>query len=281
VAKAAAPVAAVVDKAATALTSAPLAAGGAIVTATTVTANVAAAAIQAVAGAPAAAGITPLGAITAAQKGQTVTVRGTVLSARKPRTDTAPYVIKLQGTDGGTLDMVFWKDTADQLKPAQQVNVGDQVQATGEVNEYRESLQLKLASPESLKTQKSDPAIFTAPAAAPGAPAAPAVGAPQASAASLTGTSAFAQAAVNSRTVVEGLVMKVEPIHLGRKVQVRERNGATVDLLMWDTADAGNPTVRNLVPAASQMKVAGVVLPVQGTNTLVVSQPEEIISVVQ
>ncbi len=291
VAKAAAPVAAVVDKAATALTSAPLAAGGTIVTATTVTANVAAAAIQAVAGAPAgaapAAGITPLGAITAAQKGQTVTVRGTVLSARKPTTDTAPYVIKLQGADGGTLDMVFWKDTADQLKPAQQVNVGDQVQATGEVNEHRETLQLKLASPEGLKTQKSDPAMFTAPAAAPGAPvapvapAAPAVGAPQASAVNPEGVSPFANAAVNSRAVVDGLVMKVEPIHLGRKVQVREHSGATVDLLMWDTADSGNPSVRQLLPNASQIEVAGVVLPVNGVNTLVVSKPEEIVSVVQ
>ena len=284
VAKAAAPVAAVVDKAATALTSAPLAAGGTIVTATTVTANVAAAAVQAVVGgAPAAAGITPLGAITADRKGQTVTVRGTVLSARKPRTDTAPYVINLQGTDGGTLDMVFWKDTADQLKPTQQVNVGDQVQATGEVNEHRETLQLKLAGPDSLKTQKSDPALFSVPGAAPAAPAAPAppTGAPQASATGISGASAFAQAAVNSRAVVEGLVVKVEPIHLGRKVQLRERSGANVNLLMWDTADSGNPAVRHLVANSSQIEVAGVVLPVEGTNTLVVSSPEEIVSVVQ
>ena len=287
VAKAAAPVAAVVDKAATALTSAPLAAGGTVVAATTVTANVAAAAVQAVVGgapaggAPAAPGITPLGAITADIKGQTVTIRGTVVSARKPRTDTAPYVIKLQGTDGGTLDMVFWKDTADQLKPTQQVNVGDQVQATGVVNEHRETLQLKLGGPESLKTQKSDPALFSTPAAAPAAPAAPTTG-PQTNATSATdGASAFAQAAVNSRAVVEGLVVKVEPIHLGRKVQLRDRNGANVNLLMWDTADSGNPAVRHLVADSSQIEVAGVVLPVEGTHTLVVSQPEEIVSVVQ
>lgn len=238
-------------------------------------APVAQAAAPAVAAAAPRAGITPIAQLATAEKKKNYTIRGTVASARAPRTETAPFVIKVQDA-GAAVDLVFWKDTAEQLIPAQKVEVGDQVQVTGSLDEYRGTLQLRLEAPGNLKTQKSDPALFqNATQTTPTATMAPA--APQAGAADAKGLPTLAEAAVDSRASVSGKVANVVPVRLGRRVEVVTPAGPT-QVLVWDTADSGNPAVRKL--AASQtIEVAGVVKDVAGTRTLVVSEPAELISI--
>ena len=177
-------------------------------------APVAQAATPAVAGVAPKAGITPISQLETAEKKKNYTIRGVVVSARAPRTDTAPFVIKVRDA-GAAIDLVFWKDTADQLAPTQKVEVGDQVQVTGSLDEYRGTLQLRLEAVGNLKTQKSDPALFQdAAQTTPTATMAP--GAPQAAVQDAKALPTLAEAAVDARAVVKGEVAAVAPVRLGQ-----------------------------------------------------------------
>jgi hypothetical protein len=251
------------------------------------------------AAAPAAAGgITKIGSLSAANKDQVVTISGKVTAAKKPANDRAPY--QLTVNDGtGSIMVVFWSTLATTLPANKQMETDDQIQVTGKLGDYRGTLQVRLEDANSLKTSKSDPSLFTgAGAATSGAGAssggsstsgkapldvssaangtAPSGGA--ASAASLS--SLLSSAPVGQHVAIKGEVSSIEPLRLGRKLQLVDaatNSGAIV--LLWDTADDGVPPDTRFLKLHNKLSVNGTVADAQGQKVLVVSKPEEVVSV--
>jgi len=92
-----------------------------------------------------AAGITSIGSITQASIARRATLKATITSVRvfseaKGRT--------LKISDGtGSIDVVIWKDLYNQIPRRNALVKGTEVQVSGEIGSYRESLQIKPKSP--------------------------------------------------------------------------------------------------------------------------------------
>jgi DNA/RNA endonuclease YhcR with UshA esterase domain len=228
----------------------------------------------AVAAAPAAAavapagGVTPIAQLTSDKMSQTFTIQGEVVSARKPSTDRAPYVLKIKDASG-SIDVVFWQDLADQLSDGQKVNQGDQVRITGKLNEFRGTPQLRVESSSDLKTPKTNPDLFQGQSATTTAPQ------PQAGVQRLP-LSEIATAAVRQRVEISGSVGAVERMRLGQRVTLKDASGS-VTVLLWDTAQGLTPTV-NKLKGGEKLTLRGTVDTVDSTKVIVVTQPEDVTS---
>lgn len=237
-------------------------------TVTATPATVMAAAAGAPASAPASRSVQPINGLTRDKLKSEATIAGKVASVRVPRTETAPYVIKV--TDAtGSIDVVFWKDIADQLSTTQKAVQGDTIQVKGQLDEYRGTLQLKLMAPADLQTGRGNPAVV------PAADKATSASQPQASARA-TLLSEIASAAADSRLRVAGHVTAVTPIRAGKRVELEDASG-TATILLWDTAVGLMPEVRN-VQTSKSLVVAGSVQQSQIGRVLVVAQPEDVIA---
>lgn len=212
--------------------------------------------------------ISPISELTKDKLGQIVTINGKVTSARKPSTETAPYVFKVSDASG-SIDVVFWKDLAGQLAEGQKLDQGDQARLTGKLSEYRGNLQLQISEKSGIQTPKTDPTLFQ------GSPA-PAAGTPQAAAQKVS-LDQFAAAKRGERVQIEGRVAAIEPVRTGRKVTV-EDGKAKANVLLWDTAEGLVTAVRTLKPQ-DKITLAGKVDQVAGSPVLVVSRPEDVLSV--
>ncbi len=214
------------------------------------------------------AGVSPIASLTKEKVGSEFTVAGTVTNVRKPRTETAPWVIKVKD-ESGSVDVVFWSDTANALPETKKAVNGDQVRIKGKLDEYRGSLQIKLGGADDLKTQKSDPGLFKE-AAKPGAPQAsvPAQKVPLARVGDI---------AAGTAVKVSGKVEAVQPIRLGRRVTLGDASGRA-GLIIWDTADGIRPEIRDIKPS-STIQVAGRVNLAEGQPVVVVSKAAEVLAV--
>ncbi|MCX7719179.1 MAG: OB-fold nucleic acid binding domain-containing protein [Candidatus Sumerlaeaceae bacterium] len=211
------------------------------------------------------AGITPAGSVTSAMVDKTITIRGSVKSARKPWNERAPYIIKVADASG-SLDVVFWSDVADRLTEGQKVKEGDTVEVTGKVNDFRGTMQLKLEDPANLKTQATDPSLK---------PAAPAGTEPKVEVPAVP-LKDVAAAPSGSLVKISGKVEKVEEIRAGRQLVLSDPTG-TATVLLWDTALGLKPEARWLKPS-SELTVVARVADHQGQRMLAVTQADELIS---
>ncbi len=222
------------------------------------------------ASAPASAGsVTPIAELTNEKLNQKFTIVGTVVSARRPSSERAPYVLKVKDASG-TIDVVFWQDFADKLSDAQKANEGDTVKVTGKLGEYRGSLQLRPESPSDLQTQKSDPTLQkTAPSASPSqSPQAGAVTAPAAD---------FGSAPEGAVVEVAGKVVAVERLRLGQKITVTDGKTTWV-VLVWANASGLQPAIER-VRGGEDVKLRARVHTVEGSKLLVVTSPDDVLYV--
>jgi DNA/RNA endonuclease YhcR with UshA esterase domain len=246
--------------------------GGATATAvptpTAVVASVAATTTTKAAGPPA---VLKISDVTLARQGESVIVQGVVRSVRKPTNDRAPFVMKI-GDESGTVDAVFWTDLADQLPDNKKPVSGDSVRVSGVVGEHRGNLQVRLAGIDDIRTQRSDPALFT------GAPASSQAPEPQAAPAAVRASlDRIAAANYGTRLEVEAEVVSVTPIRLGRKVALRDSSGDAIALI-WDTADGLKPEIRE-VKTSSTVTLQGSVEQANDAKVLVVKRPAEVMAV--
>lgn len=235
-------------------------------TATAAAAPVAAAA-PAAAVAPAVAGeakVVRIGEITDQMQGQPLAIVGKVDSARKIPGDNSPYVVKVSDPSG-SIEVVFWEDTAKQLTPEQKMVAGDNVKITGKVSKYRDKLQFKADGAKGIEKVK------------PGAEDKATSGAK--AEVRTVKTSELAQANVGERVQISAHVANVKAMRAGHRVVVDDQNGRAT-LLVWDTAEGLVPAVHTLA-SSNSLTVAGIVREVDGVKALVVSRPEDVISLQQ
>lgn len=243
------------------------AAAASTATAVAAAAAPAAAAAAAAPAAPAVAGeakLVRIGEITDQMQGQPLAIVGKVDSARKIPGDNSPYVVKVSDPSG-SIEVVFWEDTAKQLTPEQKMVAGDNVKITGKVSKYRDKLQFKADGPKGIEKVK--------PGAEDKATSGAKVEVRQVK------TSELAQANVGERVQISAHVANVKAMRAGHRVVVDDQNGRAT-LLVWDTAEGLVPAVHTLA-SSNSLTVAGIVREVDGVKALVVSRPEDVISLQQ
>ncbi|MCX7019036.1 MAG: exodeoxyribonuclease VII large subunit [Candidatus Sumerlaeota bacterium] len=218
--------------------------------------------------------VTGIGSITPVMVKQTVTISGKVTSARAPKTERAPYILKITD-DTGSIDVVFWTDTAQKLTDAQKVNEGDKARITGQVNEFNKNLQIRVDDPAGIKTPKSHPDLF------------PSDKSTSASAQNMGKTSRLAilpiaevaGVAIKDRVAISGRVETVEPLRAGKRLTVKDPTGmATV--LLWDTA-TGLTTAADTLRPNDVITLAGSVEEALSTRVITVIRPGDVYSVVR
>jgi DNA/RNA endonuclease YhcR with UshA esterase domain len=223
--------------------------------------------------APVATGVSkpvPIAELTSERAKQTFTIVGNVVSARRPSIDTAPFVVKVADASG-SIDVVFWMQTADQLTTGQKVEKGDKVQITGELGEHRGTLQLRVEDPKGIVTERSHPDLFRDAVET----SASQVSAPVA--ARSIKLADMASGKLGERVRVSAQVVSLEEVFGGRKVVLKDDSG-TATLLLWDTAHGLKPSVRNIAPA-DRIVTEGTIadLDRSGARALVTQRPEDIV----
>ena len=216
------------------------------------------------------AALSPIAGLTRDKIKQLFTVVGTVISARRPSTDTAPFVLKVADADV-SIDVVFWMQTADQLTTDQKARKGDRIRVTGELGEHRGTLQLRVEDPNNIATQRSHPELFRDTAETTSAAPAAAKPAPMARLADVQ------LAAAGERIRVDGEVRAIDSLQAGRRILLQDNSG-TATLLLWDTAHGLKPQVRNLT-ISDRLSVTAVIANsgTSGTKVLVTKRPEDIL----
>jgi DNA/RNA endonuclease YhcR with UshA esterase domain len=207
--------------------------------------------------------------VTQAMVKQTVRVAGKVKSFRAAWNERAPSIITIEG-GGATLDVVYWKQVDEALgaKKAQVTAVGAMLVVKGEINEFRDNLQLQVANPEDIALLSVPaPAAPAAPAAAdPAMPAAPAAPPAPAAADMPTGVesrtpSQITKADVGKTFVVSGTV---QAVRLPRnettptRITLVDSQGA-ITVVYWSDSDAafsGSGAAREGMPWSVLGKVS-------------------------
>lgn len=91
------------------------------------------------------ASYTPLtiGAVNMMTIGQPIRVRGTVLKADTPATEKTPFRLQVQD-ETGTVEVVYWKETADVLPAENRPEIGKLIEVSGVVTEHKGKFQLRV-----------------------------------------------------------------------------------------------------------------------------------------
>jgi len=113
-----------------------------------------------------AAGITSIGSITQASVGRRATLKATITSVRVFSEAKGRSLKISDGT--GSIDVVIWKDLYNQIPRRNSLVKGTEVQVSGEIGSYRESLQIKPKSPGDIQILGA--ALDVLPAVAPSTP---------------------------------------------------------------------------------------------------------------
>lgn len=98
------------------------------------------------------------GEITEADLKTHVTVVGQIVKIRPSWSTRAPHIVTL-GKDGKTIDFVYWDDVKNALGDRMEAfdTVGTMVQVSGEVEDYRGAVQIRVVSPDSLQLAGAQP----------------------------------------------------------------------------------------------------------------------------
>ncbi len=189
----------------------------------------------------------PIGELTAERVGETVTVEGEVVGV-----ESFSGGFKFTLDDGtGQVVLVTWLSAYDGLADPAGLNLGAQVQATGEMDEYEGQLQVVPAS-------GTDVTVL-----APGAAEVPLreIG-------SLTGGD------VGSLIAVEGEVTRTEPFSNGYRAWVNDGSGEVM-VLLWDNVYQRVPNADGLV-VGTRLWAAGIVEEYEGTLEVVPRLPYDV-----
>lgn len=191
--------------------------------------------------------LVPIGELTAERVGETVTVEGEVVGVKS-----FSGGFKFTLDDGtGQVVLVTWLSAYDGLADPAGLNLGAQVQATGEMDEYEGQLQVVPAS-------GTDVTVL-----APGAAEVPLreIG-------SLTGGD------VGSLIAVEGEVTRTEPFSNGYRAWVNDGSGEVM-VLLWDNVYQRVPNADGLV-VGTRLWAAGIVEEYEGTLEVVPRLPYDV-----
>lgn len=231
-----------------------------------------AAAVAAPAQAPAASGgDTAIGTITEAQKGNVVTIAGEVMSVREPNNDRAPYVVKVRDASG-TVDVVYWKDTADKMTEPQKPTRGAMVRVKGKVDDFRGTIQIRVEDATGIQTRTSSPSASWEGVGRQGNLAA----VPAAVPATL---GEVATLELGKRVEVAGGVKERERLRTGQRLVLADDSGEA-SVLLWDTAVGVQPAAGAL-GTQHQVKLQGTIREAEGTRYVVVTEASEVVSVSQ
>ena len=101
--------------------------------------------------APAQTGYLPVtvAAISKAMVGRKVELKGTIDKLEPSKTERNPYRLFVKD-DTGTVLIVYWPDVAAKLDPALHLDSGKPITVNGTVTEFRDTLQIRIDSPEQL-----------------------------------------------------------------------------------------------------------------------------------
>ncbi len=171
----------------------------------------------------------PTGKVDATLGGREITVAGKMIDLRVPKIATAPYVMKID--DGtGSVNVVFWQQTVDALKPEQKAEIGEAVRLTGTVGEHKGDVQIKLASPSALMTAKSHPDVVESLAKAIEK------NKEELKAMPLSMADSVKSAEPQSRLHINCTVKENKDLRLGQELQVDLGDGDPQTLFLWDSA---------------------------------------------
>jgi DNA/RNA endonuclease YhcR with UshA esterase domain len=191
---------------------------------------------------------TPIGQLSAAMVGQEVTVEGTVLG-----TESFSGGFKFTLDDGtGQVTLVMWHDVYDDCWAAPGLNLGAQVQATGEVTEYEGQLQIQ--PPWGGAVTAREPVSAWAESRPIG---------------SLSG------ADEGRRVMIDGTVVRTEGLSSAVKVFVRDDSGEIL-VLIWRNVLDRIPDNVGLGTPDSRVQVVGTVQMYRGDVELVPTLPVDV-----
>jgi len=215
--------------------------------------------------------------VTADQKGKRVLTEGIVREVHDaPAGSKAPSRVIIE--DEGTYRMiVYWEKVAQQLtdnKP----EVGQRIQVRGDVDVYRDEVQLEVSFPDQIKILSgatAAPAVLAAPAPAnPGPASYQPAARPQAESIMLDEVTADRK---GSRIVTEGVVREVSDPPAGSKAPTRiviEDGGSTLTVVYWEKV--AQQIGRNKPQAGQRIQVRGDVDVYNNAVQLKVSFPDQI-----
>ncbi len=170
--------------------------------------------------------ILSLKAIDRSKLGQVVRVRGKAVNFRASWRESAPNILTI--SDGtSSLPIVYWQDLAEQLKPEQQPKVGELIDVTGTVNEYRGQLQLRLFDHKKLRVVPPEELaqLSSAPTPAP---------TPR----QITPIGQITRATIGKKVSIQGKITAARSVSGGTLLTVTDSSGSIV-VPFWESIASG------------------------------------------
>ena len=208
------------------------------------------------AAAPDQAPLTPAGAVTRAMAGKTIKVTGRVAQIKAPEAGSkAPYEVTLQD-DGKDVCVVYWDAVAGLLDDGNKPFVGALMTVKGQVNEYKDKLQIKIEDPADLTLVDVRPAS-----------------APQVDPAREMEIGSIKPSMAGRGVTVRGELGEPRSIRGGVVYPLRDGSGSIM-LVLWDKTASG--PVRDDLSAGSHVVVSGKVTKYKGDLEVVPDNIEAI-----
>lgn len=193
------------------------------------------------------AATTPLASINQSLVGQELTIQAAITDVREPSSEKAPFVVTL--TQGeARVPMVFWKDLQERI--ADKIRVGNVVRAKVQVNQHRDTLQVKLLNAGDIEVVGTASEGGAVAATDPQTEASPRT---EGSGGTMN-IAAITEASADSTVTITGKISTSDNIGKGQQLRVRDDSGE-IQVILWDNVLSQVP-VDNL-QAGRTMTVTG------------------------
>ncbi len=210
--------------------------------------------------------ILSLKAIDRSKLGQVVRVRGKVLNFRASWQESAPNILTI--SDGtSSLPIIYWKDLAEQLKPEQRPKVGEFIDVTGTVNEYRGQLQLRLFDHKKLRVVPPEELaqLSSAPTPAP---------TPR----QITPIGQITRATTGKKVSIQGKITAARSVSGGTLLTVTDSSGS-IAVPFWDSI-ASRVKKRDQITEGAHIILQGTVILYERSDRLEI-QPESPLDIIE
>lgn len=205
----------------------------------------------------------PISEVSLELKGEIVTVTGTVEDVKPSWMDSAPTIVTL-ADNGNTVDVVYWKDVAENIPSSKKPEKGMKITVKAEVDEYRNNLQLRLETAEDISVENGE---------------SPSRESSQKSSGDAVGIDSLTEDMVGKPALIHGEVTDVINIKGGRLLKVKDSTG-TITVPLWDDM-AEKSDNADLISEGSILKIKGEVYLYEPRDEIQIKlvSPEGIVSV--
>lgn len=207
----------------------------------------------------------PLAAVDDSLKDKSITTEGTISDVREPRSERAPFVITL--VDGSaSIQMVLWPELYEQVK--QHLRVGNTVQVTATVSDFRGTLQLRLRTTQDIQTIAGAPSLTESKGVGKlaGAKTTP-------TPAIKTDIGSITNDWTNRTVTITGTITATDSVGKGQRLRIRDASGE-ISVILWESVLSKLASADLL--AGQAIIVTGPVNLYRGHLEVIASSPEAV-----